>query len=64
MRPRLILFPLAAATFGGCLHVKMDPVQVNVVADVNLKVDREVASLLSDIYGNSSTVKVPNPPAK
>lgn len=64
MRLRNTLIPLAALTLGGCLHVKMDPVQVNVVADVNLRVDKEVASLLSDIYGNSSTVKVPNSPAK
>lgn len=64
MPPRLCLLALVATALGGCLHVKMDPVQVNVVADVNLKVDREVASLLSDIYGNSSTIKVPNSPAK
>jgi hypothetical protein len=45
---------------GGCLHVKMDPIQVNAVVDVNVKVEREVAGLLSDIYGNSATIKVPN----
>jgi hypothetical protein len=55
-----------AATFlgGGCLHVSMDPIQVNAVVDVNVKVEREVANLLSDIYGDSATVKVPNSPAK
>jgi hypothetical protein len=42
----------------------MDPIQVNAVVDVNVKVEREVANLLSDIYGDSATVKIPNSPAK
>ena len=61
MRPRLCLICLALAGLlsGGCLHVKMDPIQVNAVVDVNVRVEREVAGLLSDIYGDSSTIKVP-----
>lgn len=60
MRPRLCLICLLAASLGGgCLHVKMDPIQVNAVVDVNVKVEREVAGLLSDIYGDSATIKVP-----
>ncbi len=55
MSRRLIALALAAA-LGGCIHVKMDPIQVNAVVDVNLKVEREVAGLLSDIYGNSATI--------
>ncbi len=53
---------LALAGLSGCLHVKMDPIQVNAVVDVNVRVDREVAGLLGDIYGDSTTIKVPNPP--
>ena len=53
-----------AALGGGCLHVKMDPIQVNAVVDVNVKVEREVAGLLSDIYGNSATIKVPTSSAR
>ena len=53
------MYLLAAGLGGGCLHVKMDPIQVNAVVDVNVKVEREVAGLLSDIYGDSSTIKVP-----
>jgi hypothetical protein len=49
---------------GGCLHVKMDPIQVNAVVDVNVKVDREVQNLLSDIYGNSSTINLPATPTR
>lgn len=64
MHPRLIPMLLVSAGLSGCIHVKMDPIQVNAVVDVNVKVEREVASLLSDIYGNSATVKVPNSPLK
>ncbi len=59
-----LILALGALSSGGCLHVKMDPIQVNAVVDVNVKVDREVQNLLSDIYGNSSTVNVPTPPAR
>jgi hypothetical protein len=62
MRPRFLLLCLVAAGLsGGCLHVSMDPIQVNAVVDVNVKVEREVANLMSDIYGNSATVNVPTP---
>lgn len=54
---------LAAAALSGCIHVKMDPLQVHAVVDVNVRVEREVADLVSDIYGNSATIKVPNAPA-
>ncbi|MDO8539442.1 MAG: hypothetical protein Q7S40_03310 [Opitutaceae bacterium] len=66
MHARLCSFflALAALTSGGCLHVKMDPIQVNAVVDVNVKVDREVQNLLSDIYGDSSTINVPTSPAR
>jgi hypothetical protein len=56
---RIALITLTLAGISGCLHVKMDPIQVNAVVDVNVKVDREVENLLSDIYGNSATVNVP-----
>ena len=42
----------------------MDPIQVNAVVDVNLRVEREVAGLLSDIYGNSTTIAATTPAAK
>ena len=57
MRPRLLAICLLAAPLGGCLHVTMD---VNAKVDVNVRMEREVASLVSDIYGDSSTVKIPN----
>jgi hypothetical protein len=62
--PRPILALLIAPLLGGCIHVKMDPIQLNATVDVNLKVQREVAGLLSDIYGDSSTINAPAPAAK
>ena len=55
---------LLAAGLSGCIHVKMDPLQVHAVVDVNVRVEREVAGLLSDIYGDSATIKIPNSSAK
>jgi hypothetical protein len=54
----LVLLPLAAG-LGGCLSLKTEPIEVkpiHITVDVNLKVEREVAGLLSDIYGNSATI--------
>jgi hypothetical protein len=63
----LLFFPLLTLGVGGCLSVKTEPIEVkpiHVTVDVNVKVEREVENLVSDIYGNSATVKVPNSPAK
>lgn len=64
MHSRFALMCFVAAGLSGCIHVKMDPLQVHAVVDVNVRVEREVAGLLSDIYGNSATIKVPNSPEK
>ena len=56
MRRSQPLLCLLALLAGGCVRVKMDPIQINAVVDVNLKVEREVAGLLTDIYGSSSTI--------
>lgn len=58
---RLLPFGLIAL-LGGCLHVKMDPIEIH--ATVNVRVDRAVNTLLADIYGDSATVNVPPPAAQ
>ena len=63
----LPFLPAAALMLAGCATVKVEPIEVkpiHITVDVNVKVDREVAGLLSDIYSDSATVKVPNPPAR
>jgi hypothetical protein len=55
---RLLPFPFLAACVGltGCIHVKMDPIKVHAVVDVNVRMEKAVADVLSDIYGDSATV--------
>ncbi len=54
----LRLFPLLAASvvLSGCIHVKMDPIKVHAVVDVNVRMEQAVANVLADIYGDSTTV--------
>jgi hypothetical protein len=54
MRPFLVC--VYSLGFVGCIHVSMDPIQVHAVVDVNVKMEKAVTDLLSDIYGDSSTV--------
>lgn len=63
MHRRCLSLCLVAAVMSGCIHVKMDPIQINAVVDVNLKVEREVAGLLTDIYGSSTTINAATAPA-
>jgi len=60
----LPLLVASAILSGGCLHVKLDPIEVHATLDVNVKVEREAANLLGDIYGDSATIKVPTNPAR
>jgi hypothetical protein len=63
MLRRLLLLGLTGL-LSGCIHVKLDPVEVHATVDVNVKVDQAVSSLLTDVYGDSATVKPqPVPPA-
>lgn len=55
---RCFLCILLAFT-GGCIHVKMDPIQVNAVVDVNVKVDKALDEFFGDLDRKSSTVNTP-----
>jgi hypothetical protein len=56
-RPRLpfglFVLPLLAA---GCVHVKMDPIQVHAVVDVNVKVDRALNDFFGDLDKKSTVI--------
>lgn len=54
---RLTPLLLAPLFFSGCIHVSMEPIQVHAVVDVNVKMEQAVTDLISDIYGDSKTVK-------
>lgn len=55
MSPRhfiLLLLPV----LGGCIHVKMDPIQVHATVDVNVKVDRALDDFFGDLDKKSTTI--------
>jgi hypothetical protein len=58
MRHRL---PVVAciALLVGCVHVKLDPVQVHAVVDVNVKVDRALDDFFGDLDQKSATIENP-----
>lgn len=53
---RSLLFCAASVFLTGCIHVSMDPIKVHATVDVNVKMEKAVADLLGDIYGESTTV--------
>ncbi len=54
LRP-LILMSLLPV-LGGCIHVKMDPIQVHATIDVNVKVDRALDDFFGDLDKKSTTI--------
>ncbi|MEX2044826.1 MAG: hypothetical protein WD941_05690 [Opitutus sp.] len=59
MHFRILCLAIALAGSSGCLHVKMDPIQVNAVVDVNVKVDRALDDFFGDIDRKSTTINAP-----
>lgn len=55
--PRAFLLLALPICLSGCIHVSMDPIQVHAVVDVNVKMEQAVTDLISDIYGDSNTVR-------
>ena len=47
---------LSAVLLTGCIHVKMDPIQVHAVVDVNVKVDKALDDFFGDLDKKSSTI--------
>ena len=58
MLRRLFLFG-CAGLLSGCIHVKLDPVQVHATVDVNVKVDRALDEFFGDIDRKSTTINAP-----
>jgi len=59
MHLRLFLLCLLAASCGGCLHVKMDPIQVNATIEVNVKVDKALDDFFGDLDKKAAAINVP-----
>lgn len=56
MLQRLLLLALGAF-ISGCIHVKMEPIEVHAVVDVNVKVDKALDDFFGDIDKKSATLK-------
>ncbi len=56
---RRLPLPVIALLLGGCIHVKMDPIQVHATIDVNVKVDKALDDFFGDLDKKSSTIATP-----
>ncbi len=56
---RCLLVAATALALGGCVHVKLDPVQVHAIVDVNVKVDRALDDFFGDLDKKSATIAEP-----
>lgn len=54
---RCLLLLSSVALFGGCIHVKVDPIHVTL--DVNVKVDRALDDFFGDLDKKSTTLTTP-----
>lgn len=43
----------------GCIHVKLDPIEVHATVDVNVKVDRALDDFFGDLDKKSTTIASP-----
>jgi hypothetical protein len=57
---RCALILAAVLAGGGCLHVKLDPVEVHAVVDVNVKVDKALDDFFGDLDKKSATLEKPS----
>ena len=55
------LFLLSAFFLAGCIHVKVDPVEVHATLDVNVKVDKALDDFFGDLDQKSTTLAKPTP---
>jgi hypothetical protein len=56
---RCLLLLICTGLLGGCIHVKLDPVEVHATVDVNVKVDRALDEFFRDIDKKSTTITAP-----
>lgn len=58
MKRHLALLGLATL-LSGCIHVKMDPIEVHATVDVNVRVDQALTNFFGDLDEKSKTVVTP-----
>ncbi len=62
MSCRLLPLGCAVLLLGGCIHVKMDPIQVHATVDVNVRVDQALTDFFGDLDDKSQTIAPPPTP--
>ena len=53
---RALLVVLFAGIFTGCVHVKLDPIEVNANVNVNVKLEKALNDFFGDLDKKSTTV--------
>ena len=53
---RFLALTLTAFLAAGCVHVKMDPIEVNANVNVNVKVDKALDDFFGDLDRKSATI--------
>jgi len=56
---RCLLLLGCAILLGGCINVKLDPIEVHAVVDVNVKVDKALGDFFGDLDKKSATIATP-----
>ncbi len=56
---RRLLLPACFVLFAGCINVKLEPIEVHAVLDVNVKVDKALDDFFGDIDKKSATINTP-----
>ena len=56
---RVLSVILFAGMLAGCLHVKLDPIEVNANVNVNVKLEKALNDFFGDLDKKSTTVVAP-----
>lgn len=59
---RLLLMLGCTALLGGCITVKLQPVEAHITVDVNVKVDKALDDFFGDLDKKSATLATPTQP--
>lgn len=60
---RFLFSSFTAVLFSGCVHVKMDPIEVNANVNVNVKLDQALNDFFGDLDKKSTTIGASPAPA-
>lgn len=54
---RRLLLPILFGCLAGCVHVKVDPIEVNANVNVNVRLDKALNDFFGDLDKQSSTLE-------